>query len=414
MTLGDKNEIESTGMSVLAGKRVVLAITGSIAAYKAAFLARLLVKQSCEVRVLMTPSAKDFITPLTLSTLTGHDVMSDISDGSSWNNHVELGLWADVLLIAPCTATTLGKMAAGICDTMVLATYLSAKCQVMIAPAMDLDMWQHPATQANIKTVVSYGNKVIPVGYGALASGLVGAGRMAEPEEIVAFVEENLAPQQLLVGRRCVVTAGPTHEAIDPVRYIGNHSTGRMGIELARAAASRGAHVTLVLGPSALAADIDRVDTVRVQSAQQMYEAVAEVHQNCDIAIFAAAVADYRPATVADQKLKKADSDLAIALTRTIDIAKTLGARKTQSQLHVGFALETDNEKANAKAKLQKKNFDLIVLNSMNDDGAGFGHMTNKVTIYDRAGSEVSRPLQKKSEVAADIMDRISVLLGAL
>ncbi len=396
----------------LQGKKVILAITGSIAAYKAATIARLFIKAGTEVRVLMTPSATGFISPLTLSTLTGHDVATDISDGASWNNHVELGLWADVFLIAPCTATTLGKMAAGICDTMVLATYLSAKCPVIIAPAMDLDMWRHPSTRRNLETIQSYGDTVIPVGYGELASGLVGEGRMAEPEEIIDFVADYLSPAQSLAGRTVVVTAGPTYESLDPVRYIGNHSTGTMGIEIARAAAALGAIVHLVLGPSKVPLPAG-IEVQHVQSAQQMYEAAEALHTDCDVMVFSAAVADYRPAVVSNAKIKKTDDDLSIALERTVDIAKTLGQRKKPGQLHVGFALESDNEVANAQAKLTHKNFDLIVLNSLNDVGAGFGNTTNKVTVIDTKGDVQSFALMHKRELAAKLVSRIATALNA-
>lgn len=396
----------------LRNKKVILAITGSIAAYKAATLARLFIKAGAEVRVLMTPSATEFISPLTLSTLSGHAVATDVSDGETWNNHVELGLWADILLVAPCTATTLGKMAAGICDTMVLATYLSAKCPVLVAPAMDLDMWHHPATQHNLKTIQSYGNTVIPVGYGELASGLVGEGRMAEPQEIVDFVADYLTPSQILLGKTVVVTAGPTYESLDPVRFIGNHSTGTMGVEIARAAAALGATVHLVLGPSKVPVP-DGIHVDHVQSAQQMYEVTAALHSSCDVAIFSAAVADYRPVQISSSKIKKADDDLSIALERTIDIAQTLGSRKKPQQIHVGFALETDNEIPNAQGKLRRKNFDLIVLNSLNDAGAGFGNTTNKVTVIDTKGDVQSFALMQKSELASKLIDRLVTMLNA-
>lgn len=397
-------------MSHLADKRIVLCVTGSIAAYKVAFLTRLLVKQGAEVRIVMTPAAADFITPLTLSTLSKHEVHTDISDGHSWNNHVELGLWADALVVAPCTANTLGKMANGIADNMVMATYLSAKCPVYIAPAMDLDMWKHPSTKRNLDLLESYGNHLLPVGNGELASGLSGEGRMAEPEEIVAYLSKSLSTTQDMAGRRVVVTAGPTYEALDPVRFIGNHSSGKMGVEIAKAFASRGAEVELVLGPSALQPTHPKINLHRIQSAEDMYQAVAAQYDDCHAAIFAAAVADYRPASKSDKKIKKADSDLSIQLARTKDIAALMGQRKQSGQINVGFALETNDEAKNAQRKLDKKNFDLIVLNSLRDKGAGFKHDTNKVTLYDRKGNVNDLPLMSKSKVASAIADRVAAL----
>lgn len=390
----------------LAHKKIILCITGSIAAYKAAFLVRLLIKSQAEVRVIMTPSACAFISPLTLSTLSKHDVHTEVSDGNSWNNHVELGLWADAMLVAPCTATTLGKMANGIADTMLVATYLSAKCPVYIAPAMDLDMWKHPSTKSNLSKLSSYGDQIIPVGNGELASGLSGEGRMAEPEDIVAFLARKMSQEQDLAGKTILVTAGPTHEALDPVRFIGNRSSGKMGIAIAEECAHRGADVKLVLGPSALQAQHSHVETIKVTSAQDMFEAATSVFDQCDAAIMAAAVADYTPETVSDIKIKKKEGDLSIPLKRTKDIAKYLGQQK-KHQLLIGFALETNNEISNANRKLQKKNLDFIVLNSLNDSGAGFQHDTNKIKIIKSDDEILDYPLKSKTAVAVDIVDQI-------
>ena len=390
----------------LAHKKIILCITGSIAAYKAAFLVRLLIKSQAEVRVIMTPSACAFISPLTLSTLSKHDVHTEVSDGNSWNNHVELGLWADAMLVAPCTATTLGKMTNGIADTMLVATYLSAKCPVYIAPAMDLDMWKHPSTKSNLSKLSSYGDQIIPVGNGELASGLSGEGRMAEPEDIVAFLARKMSQEQDLAGKTILVTAGPTHEALDPVRFIGNRSSGKMGIAIAEECAHRGADVKLVLGPSALQAQHSHVETIKVTSAQDMFEAATSVFDQCDAAIMAAAVADYTPETVSDIKIKKKEGDLSIPLKRTKDIAKYLGQQK-KHQLLIGFALETNNEISNANRKLQKKNLDFIVLNSLNDSGAGFQHDTNKIKIIKSDDEILDYPLKSKTAVAVDIVDQI-------
>jgi len=390
----------------LANKKIILCITGSIAAYKAAFLVRMLIKSQAEVRVIMTPSACAFISPLTLSTLSKHEVHTEVSDGNSWNNHVELGLWADALLVAPCTATTLGKMAHGIADNMLVATYLSAKCPVFIAPAMDLDMWKHPSTKANLSKLTSYGDQIIPVGNGELASGLSGEGRMAEPEEIVAFLAGVFSKEQDLEGKTVLITAGPTHEALDPVRFIGNRSSGKMGMAIAEDCARRGASVKLVLGPSALKAQHSNIETTKVTSAQDMYDASTAIFDQCDVAIMAAAVADYTPETVSDIKIKKKDGDLSIPLKRTKDIAKQLGQQK-KNQLLVGFALETNDEISNANRKLQKKNLDFIVLNSLNDSGAGFQHDTNKIKIIKSDGQTLDYPLKSKTLVAVDIVDQI-------
>lgn len=393
-------------------KRIILGVTGSIAAYKAAHLTRLMIKKGAEVQVLMTHAATDFITPLTLSTLSKKPVITDVHSESAWNNHVELGLWADALLIAPASANTLAKLANGLCDNVVSAVYLSARCPVFVAPAMDVDMWRHPATQANIRRLQEHGVHIIPVGHGELASGLIGDGRMAEPEEILDFTEKTLhnlkGRQGSLSGKTALVTAGPTHEALDPVRFIGNHSSGKMGIAIAQELASRGADVRLVLGPGTTSPPDDkRITVVRVRSAQEMYDACEPAFEPSDIVVLAAAVADYRPAEVSDVKIKKKDNDMNIALVRTIDIAATLGKRKRKGQVFVGFALETNDEETHALGKLERKNFDFIVLNSMRDAGAGFGHDTNKITILHRSGQRKEYPLKSKTSVAADIVDEI-------
>lgn len=398
--------------------KIVLGISGSIAAYKAALLTRLWAKRGDEVQVLMTDSAADFIAPLTLSTLSKRPVLSSVRSEAGWNNHVELGLWADVMVVAPATANTLAKLANGLCDNILGAVYLSARCTVFVAPAMDVDMWHHPATQANLQRLREHGVHLIPVGTGELASGLVGEGRMAEPEEIVAFVEKTLtaraarlAPQPaLLAGKRALVTAGPTFEPLDPVRFIGNHSSGKMGIAIAEALVAQGMEVTLVLGPTDLRPKNPVVRVISVVSAQEMYTACASVFPETDIAVLAAAVADYRPKVFSDTKIKKRDDDLRIELEKTIDIAATLGKTKRPDQILVGFALETHDEQAHAQAKLEKKNFDFIVLNSMQDVGAGFGHDTNKVSIFRRDGSRQDFPLKNKTDVAWDIVAEIARL----
>lgn len=390
---------------MLQGKKILLGITGSIAAYKSALLCRLLIKEGCEVKVVMTHDAKGFISPLTLSTLSTHPVVDNISDGQSWNNHVELGLWADVMLVAPATANTIAKMANGISDNMLVAIYLSAKCPVMIAPAMDLDMWKHPSTKNNLNLLTSYGNAIIPVGNGFLASGLEGEGRMAEPEDIVSYVASHFNQKQDLQGKKVLITAGPTYEALDPVRFIGNRSSGKMGVALAEECMERGANVTLVLGPVSLKVSLDIDNMIKVQSAQEMYEAALAHFDSSDVIILAAAVADYKPATISDKKIKKSGDNMQIELVKTVDIAATLGAKKSQEQVMVGFALETNDEISNAKQKLHKKNLDFIVLNSLKDNGAGFQHDTNKITIVDKNGQETPFDLKSKSAVAKDIID---------
>jgi len=398
-------------MNPLKHKKIVLAVTGSIACYKSLFLTRSLIKAGAEVRVLMSPSATKFVAPLSFSTLSKHPVFTSVIDEEAWNNHVELGLWGDLMLVAPCTATSLAKMANGIADTIITAVYLSAKCPIWFAPAMDRDMWKHPSTQENIRKLTSYGNKIIPVGEGELASGLVGAGRMAEPEDIVAAVSGFFSKEQDLAGKKVVITAGPTQESLDPVRFIGNHSSGRMGIELAEVCAARGAQVTLVLGPSVLSPEHPQIDIVHVRSAQDMYDATVKIFPSADLAIMAAAVADYRPKSYSDEKIKKKDGDMKIELERTQDIAAQLGSTKKAKQITVGFALETMDAEANAKRKLKKKNFDMIVLNSLKDKGAGFQHNTNKVKIINTKGEVRDYELKSKRDVAEDIVNQIVEIL---
>ncbi len=388
-------------------KKVILGISGSIAAYKSAFLTRLLVKQGAEVQVLMTGSATAFIAPLTLSTLSKRPVLTDVHSESAWNNHVEMGLWADALLIAPATANTLAKLANGLCDNILGAVYLSARCPVFVAPAMDVDMWHHPATQANLERLRAHGVQIIPVGHGELASGLVGDGRMAEPEAILAYLDAYFNRRLPLAGKQALVTAGPTFEPLDPVRFIGNHSTGKMGIAIAETLAELGAEVTLVLGPTDVRPANPAIHLVPVMTAQDMYEACAPRFPHTDITVLAAAVADYRPAVFSAVKIKKKDDDMRIELAKTVDIAAALGREKRPGQLLIGFALETNNEEAHALAKLEKKNLDFIVLNSLRDSGAGFGHDTNKITILRRDGSKSAFDLKQKSAVARDIVAEI-------
>ena len=395
---------------MLSGKKILLGITGGIAAYKITFLVRLFIKAGAQVKVILTESASSFVSPLTLATLSKNPVLTNFvqeEEGSvDWNNHVELGLWADVMVIAPATANTLSKMANGTCDNLLLASYLSAKCPIYFAPAMDLDMYKHPSTKASFEKLESFGNTMIPAETGELASGLYGEGRMAEPEEILKFIENHLASGQPLNGKKVLITAGPTYEAIDPVRFIGNHSSGKMGYELAQKAASLGAEVVLVSGPSHLTITNNRIKLVKVISAEEMYQAVHKHYENTDIAICAAAVADYRPKTKADQKIKKSADDLTIPLVKNKDILFSLGEQK-KNQFLVGFALETENEEENAKKKLKKKNLDAIVLNSLNDQGAGFGKPTNKITFIDKNLTIKAFELKTKAEVSADIWGEI-------
>ena len=394
---------------MLENKKIVLGITGSIAAYKACILARLLIKKGAEVQVVMTPSAKEFITPLTLATLTQKPVVSDFFDrrDGSWHSHVSLGLWADAMLVAPASASTIGKMANGIADNMLVTTYLSMKAPVFVAPAMDLDMYAHPSTQANLQKLQSYGNHIIEPGTGFLASKLEGKGRMEEPEKIVEALEQFFAKQQKLAGKKVLITAGPTYEKIDPVRFIGNYSSGKMGFALAEVCAEQGAEVTLVSGPVMLQAKHPGIKRIDVESAQQMYEAATKHFPKTDIAILCAAVADFTPKTTADKKIKRKGDDLTIKLQPTQDIAAALGAQKKKKQVLVGFALETDNELKNAKDKMERKNLDLIVLNSLQDKGAGFRVDTNKVTIIDRHNGLTAYDTKTKREVAEDIVECI-------
>ena len=391
---------------MLKGKKILLGITGSIAAYKSAILVRLLTKAGAEVKVVMTPSSLQFIAPLTLSTLSKNEVLSALSENDSWSNHVMLGRWADLMLIAPLTCNTLSKMASGACDNLLMAVYLSSTCPVVVAPAMDEDMWLHASTKFNIKKIVSFGDQVIPVENGSLASGLNGAGRMAEPENIITWLEEYFNKTTQLSGKNILITAGPTHEAIDPVRFIGNNASGKMGIAIAMECKKRGANVTLVCGPTSenISADIN---LIRVKTAAEMYEACHQLFSKTDIAIMSAAVADYTIVNPAENKIKKTSDNINIELEKTKDILKSLGEIKKKNQLLVGFALETENEKENAIAKLKSKNADFIVLNSLNDNGAGFGFDTNKITIFDRSENEFQFEIKSKQEVAVDIINTI-------
>ncbi len=395
---------------MLKGKHIILGVTGSIAAYKAATLTRLLVKEGASVKVVMTPLAKEFITPLTMATLSKSPIMVDFynPENGDWNSHVDLGLWADLYLIAPASANTIGKMAGGIADNLLLTTYLSAKCPVMVAPAMDLDMYKHPVTQRNLKVLQSFGNIIIEPESGELASGLIGKGRMEEPERIVAFITDYFARQADFKGKKVVVTAGPTYEKIDPVRFIGNYSSGKMGLAIAEEFAGRGAEVVLVCGPVNLKTSHPAIRRVDVESAAQMYEVTSKEFVNSDVAVLSAAVADFTPKEKADHKIKRGKDDLLLELLPTKDIAAELGRIKTVSQLLVGFALETNDEEMNALSKMQRKNLDMIVLNSLNDKGAGFSVDTNKVTILDKAGDKTVYELKTKVEVAKDIVDQIA------
>jgi phosphopantothenoylcysteine decarboxylase/phosphopantothenate--cysteine ligase len=398
---------------MLQDKKILLAITGSIAAYKSILLVRLLVKAGAEVKVVMTPSAKDFVSPLTLSTLSKNPVVSDLFNNESWSNHVMLGRWADVMIVAPLSCNTLGKMAHGLCDNMLLATYLSATCPVVVAPAMDEDMWHHPTTKSNLQKLESFGNKIIPVEKGELASGLYGDGRMAEPETIMAFIEENFFLNKDLTGKKALVTAGPTFEPIDPVRFIGNHSSGKMGVAICRELARRGAEVHLILGPSSIAIDDERIHLHKVQTAEQMFQTSLKMFPQADITIMSAAVADYTPVSAHHEKIKKTSDKFTVELTRTKDILKALGEKKYNGQILVGFALETTNEREYALGKLKSKNADMVVLNSLNDEGAGFGYDTNKITIFEKNGREFSYERKPKQQVAKDIVDRIVNMLYA-
>ena len=403
-------------MSILRGKNILLGITAGIAAYKTASLVRLFVKSGANVKVVMTPAAKEFITPLTLSTLSKNPVISSFTesddDASVWNNHVELGLWADLFLVAPATANTLSKMASGRSDNLLIATYLSAKCPVYFAPAMDLDMYKHPSTKSSLEALQSFGNIMIPVTSGELASGLSGAGRMAEPESIVSLIESHTLMELPFHGKTFLVTAGPTYEAIDPVRFVGNHSSGLMGFEIAKKAALLGAEIIYITGPSHYKSNDSRIKTIPVVSAHEMYTQVHSYFGSVDVAVLSAAVADYKPKNIATSKIKKSEATLSLELEKTKDILASLGNIKL-NQLLVGFALETHDEVDNAIKKLKSKNLDLIVLNSLNDAGAGFGGETNKVTLIDKNLVKTVYPLKSKANVAADIMIEIQKIINA-
>ncbi len=403
-------------MSILSGKNVLLGITAGIAAYKSASLVRLFIKAGAEVKVVMTPASKDFITPLTLSTLSNNPVYSSFinedEEDAVWNSHVELGLWADLMVIAPATANTMGKMANGVCDNLLLAVYLSAKCPVYFAPAMDLDMYKHPTTRRNFKILNSFGNTIIPATEGELASGLLGEGRMAEPEDILVFIERYIIDSLPLKDKKFVITAGPTYEAIDPVRYIGNHSSGKMGFEIAKTAANLGAEVRLISGPTHEKVNNDLISVIPVTTAEGMYQATLKEFDSADVAILSAAVSDYKPENVSKTKIKKSDRALTIQLVKTKDILASLGKIK-KDQFLVGFALETDNEVENAKSKLFNKNLDLIVLNSLNDQGAGFAVDTNKVTFIDKLNNITKFELKSKEEVAKDLLNVITKQINA-
>lgn len=397
---------------MLQGKKIILGITGSIAAYKSAMLTRLLLKEGAEVQIIMTNDAKEFITPLTLSTLSQKPVLSKFTknEAGEWNNHVQLGLWADLMLIAPASANTIAKCANGICDNLLLATYLSAKCPVAFAPAMDLDMYQHPTTTTNLKKLESFGNIIIHAASGELASGLKGQGRMQEPEQLVKEIAHIFSAKKKFKNKKVVITAGPTHEAIDPVRFVGNHSSGKMGYAIAQSFINEGANVTLISGPSSLEAPSGISNFITVKSAKEMFEQTEKYYSDADITVFAAAVADYKPKSVAKEKIKKKTGDMSIEMEKTIDIAKSLGEKKKNQQLNIGFALETENEEENALKKLKNKNFDLVVLNSLRDKNAAFGHDTNKVKIYGHNGLLEESELLSKSKVADLILNQINKL----
>ena len=398
---------------MLKGKHIILGITGSIAAYKAAYIVRALIKKGAEVQVVITPAGKEFITPITLSALSCKPVICDFfsnRDGT-WNSHVDLGLWADAMLIAPATASTIGKMANGIADNMLITTYLSCKAPVFVAPAMDLDMFAHPSTQQNLKRLRSFGNQIIEPTEGELASHLVGKGRMEEPDKIIAVLEKFFASQTNLEKKKIVITAGPTYEKIDPVRFIGNYSSGKMGFALAEACARQGADVTLIAGPVSLTAMHPNIHRVDVECADEMYEAAVTAFKDADAGILCAAVADYRPAVQADKKIKRKDGEMTLRLVENKDIAASLGTIKKEGQVLVGFALETNDETTNAESKLKQKNLDFIVLNSLRDQGSCFRYDTNKISIIDRHGGSVSYPLKSKQEVAIDIVNKLAILL---
>ncbi len=397
---------------MLKDKKILIAVTGSIAAYKIASLVRLLIKAKAKVQVIMTESASEFITPLTLATLSKNPVYTSFykTENGEWNNHVELGLWADIMLVAPASANTIAKMSSGICDSLLMATYLSAKCPVAFAPAMDLDMYQHPSTKENIAKLIAYGHEMIAPGTGELASGLMGEGRMAEPEEIVSYLENKLNPINFYTNKNILVTAGPTYEAIDPVRFIGNASSGKMGYALAEAFAEKGANVTLISGPTNLKAVHSNIQTISVTAAAEMFSAVQSQFEKTQIFVMAAAVADYTPTIQSKEKIKKSSNEMNVELTKTIDILKYIGEHKSIDQISVGFALETENELSNAQSKLKSKNADLIILNSLKDEGAGFNGDQNKVTMLDKHGLVEEYELKPKNKVAADILQKITQL----
>ncbi len=397
---------------MLKGKKIILGITGSIAAYKAISLLRLLIKDGAEVKVIMTPASRDFVSPLVLSTLSKNEVLVDLFDEKSWANHVMLGRWADVMLVAPLSCNTLAKMANGFCDNLLLAVYLSATCPVIVAPAMDEDMWKHPSTKRNLESLASYGNTIIPVESGELASGLTGEGRMAEPEHMITFLQRFFLTHNDFAGKKILITAGPTYESIDPVRFVGNHSSGKMGIAIAEELSNRGANVVLVLGPSSQPVSPKLFKTIRVCSAEEMYNACIEHFATCDAAIMSAAVADYTPVDSASQKIKKTENTLSVEFKKTKDILGSLGQMKKKEQVLVGFALETNNGHEYALGKLKSKNADMIVLNSLADAGAGFGFDTNKVTIFDRRGRTFEFGLKSKTAVAGDIADTLKQLMS--
>lgn len=392
---------------MLKGKKILLGITGSIAAYKAILLVRLLIKAGAEVKVIMTTAANSFVSPLVLSTLSNNKVLIDLFDEGTWANHVMLGRWADVMLIAPLSCNTLAKMANGQCDNLLLAVYLSATCPVVVSPAMDEDMWHHPSTKRNIELLQSYANSVIDVENGELASGLIGEGRMAEPETIVQYLTVHFFRGKALTGKKVLITAGPTYEAIDPVRFIGNHSSGKMGFALAEAFYLKGAEVNLVTGPTNQHSVFNGINITHIKSAEEMYRQCMALFPSSDIAVMSAAVADYKPITVASEKIKKTADDFTLQLSKTKDILKSLGEQKKNDQLLIGFALETNNERAYALKKMETKNADMIVLNSLRDKNAGFGHDTNKVTVFDREGNEFAMDLSSKQNIAADIVNII-------
>ncbi len=392
---------------MLAGKKILLGITGSIAAYKSLLLVRLLVKEGAEVKVIMTPAAKDFVSPLVLSTFSKHKVLIDLFAEDTWANHVMLGRWADIMLIAPLSCNTLAKMASGQCDNLLLSVYLSAICPVMVAPAMDEDMWLHPATKRNIATLQTFGNQVINVENGELASGLTGEGRMAEPENVIAHLHSFFSDNAVLKDKKVLITAGPTYEAIDPVRFIANHSTGKMGFALAEEFYKRGANVVLVTGPTNEKISFKNINIIHIVSAEEMYKTCIKEFVTSDVAILSAAVADYKPAEFSPEKIKKSSGEMVLHLTKTKDILQSLGNVKKENQLLVGFALETNNEIENALLKLKNKNADFIVLNSMRDENATFGHDTNKVTVFDKAGDQYKSGLHSKKEIAGFIANII-------